>query len=393
MKEKIFSLIENYRDELVGLADKIYDHPETALKEIFAVGELTSFLRDKGFEVKTEVGGLKTAFKTVMKNGEGGPIIGLLGEYDALEGVGHACGHHLQTPALIGAMIALRETLPREQPWQIVLYGTPGEEGGGGKVIMAKNGCFSEIQVALMVHGGDTTTVDPTTYANLKYTVTFKGKASHAAAHPAGGRSAFDALLLAMKGVEFMREHISNDAKIHYAPIHAGHTPANIVPESSQGEFILRCMRNSYLNDMERRFKNIIEGAALMTGTTYDLEKGMGYKACIPNQPLINLFYGNAALAGAERIVPPRDKTGSTDFGDVMQFAPGICARIAFAPKGTGAHSPEWLKIGKTEEAHQSIITAAKTIAGMAIDLIMNPELMQKIWEDYKIQLNKVNGS
>lgn len=392
MKENLFLSIEKFRDELADLADKIYDRPETAFEETFAVDILTSFLKAKGFEVETGVGGLETAFKTVIKNGEGGPVIGLLGEYDALEGIGHACGHHLQTPALIGAMLALREILPKELPWEIVLYGTPGEEGGGGKVIMVENGCFKEMQVALMFHGGDTTTVDPTTYANTKYTVSYKGKASHAAAHPAGGRSAFDALLLAMKGVEFMREHMSSDSKIHYAPIHAGYTPANIVPESAQGEFILRCMRNSYLIDMERRFKNIVEGAALMTGTTYELEKGMGYKACIPNQPLIDLFYENAKHAGAARIVPPRDRTGSTDFGDVMQLVPGVCVRIAFAPKGTGAHSPEWLKVGKSKEAHQSIVVAAKTIAGMVSDLIMNSQLMNEIGDDYKIQLEKVNG-
>lgn len=393
MKEKAFLLIEDCRDELIDLANKIYDHPETALKEDYALEILTSFLEDKGFEVEVGVGGLKTAFRSIMKNGQGGPTIGLLGEYDALEGIGHACGHHLQTPALIGAMIALRETLPREQPWQVILYGTPGEEGGGGKVIMAENGCFRDIQVALMVHGGDTTTLDPSSYANMKYKVSFKGKASHAAAHPADGRSAFDALLLAMDGIEFMREHMSSDARIHYAPVHAGHTPANIVPENAQGEFVLRCMRYSYIYDMERRFKNIIEGAALMTGTTYELEKGMCYKICVPNEPLMDLFYKNAVLAGAERIVPPRDKTGSTDFGDVNQFVPGICARIAFAPKGTGAHSLEWLKVGKTKEAHQSIITAAKTIAGMASEIIMNPELMQKIWDDHKIQFDKINGS
>lgn len=393
MKEKTFLLIEGYYNELVALADKIYDCPETALKEYFALDLLTAFLKNKGFETEIGVGGLETAFKSTVKNGNGGPNIGLLGEYDALVGLGHACGHHLQTPALIGAMMALRETLPREKPWQIVLYGTPAEEGGGGKVIMARNGCFRDIDVALMVHGGDTTTLDPTSYANMKYTVTFKGKASHAAAHPADGRSAFDALLLTMDGVEFMREHISKDAIIHYAPIHAGHTPANIVPESAQGEFVLRSLRYSYLNDMERRFRNIVKGAALMTGTTYELEKGMCYKMCIPNEPLTDLFYKNAELAGAERIAPPRESIGSSDFGDVNEIVPGFCGRIAFAPKGTGAHSIEWLKVGKTKEAHQSIITAAKTIAGMVIEIILEDKLMDEIWNDHKIQFEKISGS
>lgn len=393
MKKKAFLLIEDYREELISLANRLYDYPETALREYFALELLTTFLKSKGFDVEVGVGGLETAFRAIVKNGEGGPVIGLLGEYDALVGIGHACGHHLQTPALIGAMMALRETLPKEKPWQIVLYGTPGEEGGGGKVIMAENGCFRDIHVALMVHGGDTTTLDPTSYARMQYIVSYKGKASHAAAHPSDGRSAFDALLLAMDGVEFMREHISKDAVIHYAPIHAGHTPANIVPESAQGEFVLRSLRYSYLYDMERRFKDIVKAAALMTGTTYELENGMFYKMCIPNEPLTDLFYKNAELAGAKRIVPPRESIGSTDFGDVNEIVPGFCGRIAFAPKGAGAHSLEWLKVGKMEEAHQSIITAAKTIAGMASEIILEPELMQEIWNDHKIQFDKINGS
>lgn len=393
MKQRMFEQIDGYRDELVALADGIYDHPELALKETYAAKALTDYMREKGFEVELGVGGLETAFRSVLKNGEGGPSIGLLGEYDALQGIGHACGHHMQTPSMIGAAMALRDALPKDRPWQIVLYGTPGEEGGGGKVIMAENGCFRDIDAALMLHGGDMTTLDPATYANMHFTVTYHGKASHAAAHPTGGRSAFDALLLAMNGLEFMREHMSTDARIHYAPIHAGHTPPNIVPESAAGDFVLRCMRNSYLLDMEKRFYDVIEGAALMTGTTYEIEKGMGYKACFPNQPLTDLFYENARQAGAERIVPPRSKTGSTDFGDVMQYAPGVCARIAFAPQGTGAHSLDWLKVGKSEEAHQCILTGAKTIAGMTWDLITQEGLLDKVQEDYKQRLDQANDS
>lgn len=389
MKEALFAKVTSYKDEMIVLADAIYDHPELALKETFAAETLCSYLREKGFHVEEHTGGLDTAFRVEVQNGEGGPSIGLLAEYDALPGVDHACGHHMQGPVMIASMMALCELLPKDRPWKMVLYGTPGEEGSGGKIIMADNGCFRDIDVALMMHGGDMTTYDPTMSAFARFKVTYYGKAAHAAAHPDSGRSAFDALLLAMNGIEFMREHMIDNARVHYAPFHAGHTPPNIVPESAAGDFVLRCLNDIYLDDMIKRFKNIIEGAAMMTDTTYSVEEnGKRIRACFPNQPLADIFYKNAELIGAPRITVPRGTMGSTDFGNVMEYIPGICARVAFAPKGTGAHSIEWAQVGKSQEAHDCIEISAKIIAGMAWDIIMDQKLMESIQADYQLQRN-----
>lgn len=392
MKETLFAKVASYRDDMVALADAIYDHPELSLKETFAVEHLCSYLKSKGFTVETNTGGLETAFRVEVSNRKSGPSIGFLAEYDALPGVDHACGHHMQGPVMIAAMMALCETLPKERPWKLVLYGTPGEEGAGGKVIMADNECFRDIDVALMMHGGDTTTYDPTMSANMRFKVTYYGKAAHAAAHPDSGRSAFDALLLAMNGIEFMREHMIDSARIHYAPIHAGNTPPNIVSESAAGDFILRSLSDAYLDEMISRFQDIIQGAAMMTDTSYTIEPGTRLNACFPNHPLADLFYQNAKLAQAQRITVPRGTMGSTDFGNVMQIVPGFCARVAFAPQGTGSHSLEWTRVGKSESAHDCIITSSKIIAGMAWDIIMNRELLKEIRADYTVERDKSNS-
>lgn len=386
MKKDLFEKVASYRDDMIVLADAIYDHPELALHETFAAETLCSYLSKKKFQVKQNIGGLETAFRAEIENGSGGPSIGLLAEYDALPGVHHACGHHMQGPVMIAAWMALCEMLPKDRPWKVVLYGTPGEEGGGGKIIMANNGCFRDIDVALMMHGGDMTTYDPFMSANVRFNVTFRKVSEQPASCPRGGSVAFDALLLAMNGVEFMREHMIDNARIHYAPCCVKHTSLDSGDDKASGDFMMRCLSDTYLDDMIVRFKNIVKGAAMMTATSYSIEgNGMRMRACFPNQPLADLFYKNAELAKAPRITVPRGTMGSTDFGNVMELVPGICARVAFAPAGTGAHSLEWAKVGKSQEAHDCIVTSAKIIAGMTWDIVMNPELMDAIRADYKI--------
>lgn len=381
MKAKMFDTIDAYRDEMIALSDDIYDHPELALKEYHAADVLIRCLEDKGCRVERGVGGLETAFRTQIKNLEGGPTIGLLAEYDALPGVHHACGHHMQGPVMIAAFMALADCLPKDKLWTIVLYGTPGEEGGGGKVIMSENGCFKELDVALMMHGGDMTTYDPTMSANVSYKVTFtSGEAEDIWNSPA-----FDAQLITMHALEFMREHMPGNARIHYAlsPVEQA--------QSVSANYMLRCLNDAYLDAMIARFNKALEGAALITGARCGIVPSHRLCAVFPNEPLAELFYKNAEEAGAERIAPARGTMGSTDFGNVMSIIPGFCARVAFAPKGTGAHSLEWANAGKSLAAHNCVMTSAKLIAGMAYELITEAGLVEKVHEDFIKQREKAN--
>lgn len=381
MKESVFQAVECQREVLTAMADSIFDDPELGFQEFHAQKKLTDYLRGCGFAVEMGTGGVETAFRAEFQNGEGGPRIGLLCEYDALEGIGHACGHHMQGPAIIGAAKALKDCAGN-QPFSVVVYGTPAEETAHGKLRMLENGCFQDIDVALMMHGSPTTTVDVKSMAMSSFTVTFHGKKAHAALKPEDGRSALDALLVAFQGIEFLREHVPEDTKMHYT-ITQSPGPANVVPDTAVGKFSLRSYSRQKLDGVVERFKKIIEGAALIADVTYDIEEGDRLANKIPVLHLNELLMENAKLVNAPRISPPREKTGSSDFSNVMYQLPGSCIRVAMVPVGTSSHSQAFLEAGKGTEAHEAIIIAAKVLAGTAVDLITGPAKLAEIQREF----------
>ena len=201
--ERICAAAERKSEELFLLACDIFDHPETGLKEYYASERLVSFLREKGFTVETGIAGLPTAFRAVWENASGGPRIGFLLEYDALPGLGHACAHHLQPAAVIGAALALREALP-DYPFRLVLYGTPDEEGRGGKIRMAEEGCFTDVDLMFAHHAAATTKTFYKNKALQSAGIIFHGTSAHAANAPEKGRSALDAMMLTFHALEIM---------------------------------------------------------------------------------------------------------------------------------------------------------------------------------------------
>lgn len=381
MKEKLFVAVDDLEKELTYMGDYIFDNPEYDGKEIKASELLTKFLEDNGFQVERGIAGLPTAFRAIYTQGNGQVKIGFLCEYDALEGLGHGCAHHMQGPACVGAAVALKEVL-KTGDYTIVVYGTPAEETFGGKLNMLKAGFFKDIDVALMMHGAPDTCTDIKCLAQSAFTVTFHGKRAHAALMPEKGRSAFDALLLSFQGIEFLREHVRDDVRMHYT-IKEVPGPENVVPAKSVGKYSLRSFSREYLNEVVERFENIIKGAALMSGVTYEIEETSSLDNKIPVLRLNDLLIENAKLIGVPGITPPREKTGSTDFGNVMHELPGSCIRVKFVPTGTSSHSQEFVNAGKTKEAHEAIIYGAKTLAGTAYDLITNSEILKEVKEEY----------
>lgn len=387
MKEHVFQSVEAQRPVLCAMADDIFDHPELGFQEFHAQKLITDYLTSCGYEVELGTGGVETAFRAVYQNGQGGPRIGLLCEYDALEGLGHACGHHMQGPAILGAARALKECAG-DNPFTVVVYGTPAEETAHGKLRMLEAGCFHDIDVALMMHGSPTTTVDVKSMAMSSFTVTFHGKKAHAALKPEAGRSALDALLVAFQGVEFLREHVPEDTRMHYT-ITQLPGPANVVPDTAVGKFSLRSYSRKALDEVVERFHKIIQGAALIADVTYDIKEGDRLANKIPVLSLNRLLMDNAQLVNAPRLAPPREKTGSSDFSNVMYELPGSCIRVAMVPPGTSSHSPEFLSAGKGEEAHDAVIIAAKVLAGAAWDMIEDPAVLAEIKEEF--QANRVS--
>ena len=389
-KEHIKHALEAYLPEMTAMADQIYDLAEPGMEEFQSSKLLADYLQNHGFTVEMGIAGLPTAFRAVYEQGEGGPSFGFLAEYDALKDIGHACGHHMQGPSVIGAALALKDTC-KEQSYKIVVYGTPAEETIGGKIIMQEKGCFQDIDIALMMHAAPTTCVDLRCMALECFYVNFHGVESHAAMSPDKGKSAFDAALLSFQGIEFLREHVKEDSRMHYTVLDAG-GPSNIVPGRTRAEYTLRSYSTDYLeNVIVPRFYDIIKGACLMTGTTYDIERSYPFKAKIPCITLNNLIMENAGQFDAPQITGPREKTGSTDFGNVMYDVPGCCIRTAFVPEGTSAHSKEYLDAGKTDKAHAALRSGSEILAGTCVDILENPELLQKIKEEFQERKKKSN--
>lgn len=392
LKEVMFRDIDGIRNEMTAMADDIFDHPEIGLEEFHAQKVLTDWLEKEGFAVERGVAGVETAFKAVYRHGEGGPNIGLLCEYDALPGIGHACGHHMQGPSILAAAKALKDAEIRK-PYTITVYGTPAEESVSGKIRMIQNGCtFEELDVALMMHGGPATQVDVKSLANSKYKVIFHGVSAHAAIKPEKGRSALDALILAFQGIEFLREHVNSDVKIHYTVVNCGGTPANVVPAYAEASVYVRSYNRAYLDTVCRRFEKVLKGAAMMTETEVEIIEEKKVDNKIPVLTLNDLVMKQAEEIHAPQIAPAREKTGSTDFGNVMRRVPGTCARIAFVAPGAAAHSQEYIEAGKTEAAHDAVIYGAKILAGTALELIEDPELLKQAKEEFRKNLAKENS-
>lgn len=389
LKKLLGEVIEMHRAELCKMADLIYDFAEKSAEEYKSMELLTDYLQNEGFTVERGIA-LDTAFRATCDNcraavdDEGkntAPVLGILVEYDALEDIGHACGHHMQGPAGIGAAIAIKEVM-KDYPFKLVIYGTPAEETLGGKIVMLDAGYMKELDLALMSHGSPNTSVDEKCMALENFVVTFHGVKSHAAISPDEGRSALDAALLSFHAIEMLREHVKDDTRMHYTIRNAG-GPPNVVPDLTVAEYTLRSYSTSYLNTVVERFYNILKGAALMTDTTYDIQRDLPFKSKIVCHSVNDLLMKNAAYEKAPSIAAPRKKTGSTDFGNVLYEIPGSCIRIAFTKPDAQPHSQEYLEAGKTDKAHDAICYAAKIMADTFCDVITTPGLLTQIKEEF----------
>ncbi len=382
-KQALFALANTLEDSMFSLACDIFDHPETSFNEHHAARVLTGALEDLGFTVERNVADLPTAFRATWENGTGGVHIGILGEYDALESKGHACGHHLQTPAAIATLWTLREALKdTDIPVKLTLYGTPAEESGGGKVTMAAAGCFQELDVCLATHSTRKSGfVSIGSLASHSRIVRFHGKAAHAAGSPWMGRSAMDAMLLAFQGLEFLREHVKDGTRIHYS-IRQAIGPSNVVPEYAECLICVRSPENSYVPELLERMEKVCRGACMMTETTCDFENRNGYMARKPNYTLGEAALANYSLCGipvAENKF--RRSGGSSDVGNVSVIVPtvGLYAPYTDFP----SHSDEWVAAGKTEAARSCMRGFTHLLIAMCCDLLDDPTLATRAREEF----------
>lgn len=383
MRETILKSIDAMEEKLFSMSCDIFDHPEWDGNEIYAAELLTKELEDLGFTVERGISGLPTSFRAVWKHGEGGPNIGLLGEYDALRNQGHACGHHMQTPAAIGAAAALKQALEAaDTPVTLTVYGTPAEETFGGKINMADNGCFRELDVAIGTHATSMDAfVGGSSMALQSYIITFHGQSSHASGAPWKGRSAGDAMFLSFHGIECLREHVMDGTRMHYT-VREAMGPSNVVPAKAVAGFTVRSNDNDYLQTLIPRVEKVFEGACMMTETTLEYKKHPQFAARIPNEPLAQAakrVFDSLNIKTCDQLIRPSG--GSTDFGNVSVMCPSVMIYLPFydAP----AHSDDWMKYGKSDYARRCLMGSTRATALLVLELLENPDCIREARSDF----------
>ena len=374
LKERVVASVDAHRPELIRVSDTIHATPELGFEEHQAAALLTSRLEEAGFSVLRGVAGMETAFIASMQGQQPGPTVAFLAEYDALAGLGHACGHNIIAAAALGAGLAM-ETVLGELSGTIQVIGTPAEEGGGGKAIMVDAGVFDDVAAAMMIHPSGRNLLGRKALTAYGVTVEFFGKSAHAAAMPDEGINALDAILLTFAGINALRQHLRDDARIHGIISHGGDAP-NIIPDYTQAELIVRAADTPYATEVLDKVQACAEGAALATGARLEFKlSGPRYDARLPNPTLVKLFKANLETLGLQvEIATGKERLGSSDIGNVSQVVPTIHPYIAIAPDEVGGHTIEFREAAASAAGHEGLIHAAKALAMTAIDLLDEPE-------------------
>jgi amidohydrolase len=382
-KRSVLAALDDMRSALVELSRKIHQHPEVKFEEHQASRWLAQTAADAGFRVEQPVGGLETAFRASHSGAKEGPSLAYLAEYDALPKLGHACGHNLIGPASLGAALALGSVVD-DFGGAVQLIGTPGEEGGGGKVILAEEGVFDSVDAVMMFHPSAQTIVWKHALARRKLLIEFFGKAAHAAGCPEKGVSALDAVIQTFQNINALREHILDSSRIHGIITDGGDAP-NIVPDYAACLFYVRALDDAYCDELLEKVKDCARGAALATGASVEMDMQGAYRSLRTNQPLARAFKENLeALGWTFANVDPAKGIGSTDMGDVSHVAPAIHPYLSIGPDELAGHSTEFVEAAISERALDAMIDAAKALAATGVDLLLQPDLREAVREDFE---------
>ncbi|UCF09762.1 MAG: M20 family metallopeptidase [Candidatus Bipolaricaulota bacterium] len=382
LKERVCQAVDDIAAMLIEVSAAIHEHPELKFEETFASELLAGKLTEVGFETQLGVAGLDTAIAATHPGRSPGRTVAILGEYDALPEIGHACGHNLIAAAALGACTALA-SVKHELPGTLVFYGTPAEEGGGGKVLMIEAGLFKDVDVAMMFHPAANTMVDRGSLAITEVHIEFTGKPSHASGSPERGINALDAVIQTFNGINALRQHIKDGARIHGIIDNGGAKP-NIVPEFASAVFYVRAREAGYRDELLDKLRHCAEGAALATGASLAFTLvGHSYKPMKPNRVLGERFAAHLENLG-EPLSPPKDRSlGSTDMGDVSQVVPAIHPYIRICEEEVAGHSRQFTEASISDRGHRAMLVAAKALALTAIDIWTDDALAKHIAEEF----------
>ena len=454
-KQNAVDSIDALEQILRTISDDIWEHPECSLKEHYAAQRYCETLSQLGFRVERALGGISTAFSGSF--GRGRPVIGILGEFDALSGLsqaagetnahplqpggnGHGCGHNLLGVGALAAACAVKRYLEETHAeGTVIFFGCPGEEGGSGKAYLARERLWSKLDAALSWHPGSVNQVRTgTNNSSIQVLYRFHGVASHAASAPELGRSALDAVELMNIGAQFLREHMTDDCRIHYSILNAGGSSPNVVQSEAEVLYMTRANRVRDCVRLQERVDKLAAGAAMMTETTYDRIFIDGTAEVLPNHTLEQALYKNFAELGVpthtddERafaealratypaeehppgvgamfddaiaravreqtenmtlplndfLLPPYSGTGfvagSTDLGDVSWLTPTAQIEVVSWPAGCPGHTWQVVACGKSTTAYKGMLHAGKVLAATTIDLLTDPALLQRAREEF----------
>ena len=417
---------QDFEQQFTSISDQIWEFAEPRYQEFHSSALQADFLEQEGFTVTRNLGGIATAFSASF--GSGHPVIGLLGEYDALPcmnqiadspekqtdlpgAAGHGCGHNLLGTGAMEAACLIRDWLLQTHSEGTVIYfGCPAEEGGAGKAFLTRSGCFGNLDFALAWHPGSKTGLIKEALANIRVIFDFTGKSAHAAAHPELGRSALDACELMNVGVNYLREHVKSDARMHYAYLNDGGDAPNIVPAAATLLYALRAPESAYVTELYDRVSDVAKGAALMTGTRVSCRTVSAYAELLSVPAMEALMmeamqeaekpeytdddYEYAARFAADQASPsidtailPADQSinlGSTDVGDVSWQVPTGLIGVTTEAAGCALHTWQVVAQGKSPLAHKGMHYAARILFAAAKKLYESPERCALIQDDYQ---------
>jgi amidohydrolase len=332
-------------------------------------------LKSSGFSIETALGGLETAFRaTIGENQQ--PTIAILAEYDALVGLGHACGHNLIASAAVGAGMAIAIIKPKING-QIQVIGTPGEEGDGGKILLANAGIFASVDAAMMFHPASKNMVLRRSLASSELFIEFFGKSSHAAAAPEEGINALDAMILTFTHINALRPTFGPKDRVAGIILEGGKA-SNIIPAYTSAEFSVRSLTAIRRDVLIEKVVSCAKAAADVVGCQFKFKIKPGYKDIIPNKIMAGLFKSNLEALGRVVVDPDlNERMGSTDMGDISHLIPSIHPYLAIAPENVAGHTLEFKEYCISESGKVAMLDAAKALAMTAVDLLSNPELLK----------------
>ena len=453
-KERALQAIEEHKELLCAMSDAIWDHPETGFHEHFAADLFCRTLEEQGFRVERDLAGIATAFSGTY--GQDGPVIAFLGEFDALPGLsqqagctekqamqedgpGHGCGHNLLGVGSLAAAIGVKQYLQDNGlSGTVKFFGCPAEEGGSGKGFMARDGVFDGVDVAFSWHPDETNSVSTeSTMANYQICYHFRGVSAHAAMSPELGRSALDALELMNVGIQFLREHVPPETRIHYAITDTGGKAPGVVQPYAEGLYLMRAPKLYQVKELYERVNKVAQGAAMMTETTVEIYFIKACSTTVLNTTLLKVmqknleeipsdFFDQQDMDLAARIVDSLEERGryfedlveeiqdpeqrrtaltdcanplhsvvlpmarerqgfvSSDVGDVSWNCPVAQISTTTMPAGTPMHSWQMVAVGKSAMAHKGMLYAAKVMAASAIDALEAPAIIEQAKKEFQ---------